>query len=49
MTRLAGARVTLRAYHDDEVPILVSTWADAEWFAPKGTGLESSPSGSANA
>ncbi|MGZ8581416.1 MAG: GNAT family N-acetyltransferase [Actinomycetota bacterium] len=38
MTRLAGGRVTLRAYHDDEVPILVSTWADAEWFAPKGTG-----------
>ena len=37
MTRLAGARVTLRAYHDDEAPILVSTWADAEWFAPKGT------------
>lgn len=38
MTRLAGDRVTLRAYHDDEAPILVSTWADAEWFAPKGTG-----------
>jgi len=38
VTRLAGARVTLRAYHDDEAPILVSTWADAEWFAPKGTG-----------
>jgi len=30
--------VTLRAYHDDEAPILVSRWADAEWFAPKGTG-----------
>jgi len=38
VTRLAGGRVTLRAYHDDEAPILVSTWADAEWFAPKGTG-----------
>jgi aminoglycoside 6'-N-acetyltransferase len=38
VTRLTGATVTLRAYHDDEAPILVSTWADAEWFAPKGTG-----------
>lgn len=38
MTRVAGERVTLRAYHDDEAPILVSAWADAEWFAPKGTG-----------
>jgi RimJ/RimL family protein N-acetyltransferase len=38
LTRVAGERVTLRAYHDDEAPILVSTWADAEWFAPKGTG-----------
>jgi len=38
VTRLAGGRVTLRAYHDDEAPILVSRWADAEWFAPKGTG-----------
>jgi aminoglycoside 6'-N-acetyltransferase len=38
VTRIVGDRVTLRAYHDDEAPILVSTWADAEWFAPKGTG-----------
>ena len=38
MTTLAGDRVTLRAYHDDEAPMLTSTWADAEWFAPKGTG-----------
>lgn len=38
MTRLVGDRVTLRAYRDDEASILVSTWADAEWFAPKGTG-----------
>ncbi|HJR99024.1 MAG TPA: GNAT family protein [Actinomycetota bacterium] len=37
MTRVAGPRVTLRAYHDDEAPILMSTWADAPWFAPKGT------------
>jgi aminoglycoside 6'-N-acetyltransferase len=37
MTRLAGSRVTLRAYHDDEAPILVSAWAEAHWFAPKGT------------
>ena len=37
VTRLAGDRVTLRAYRDDEAPILVSTWADATWFAPKGT------------
>jgi RimJ/RimL family protein N-acetyltransferase len=29
--------VTLRAYHDDEASILVSTWADAPWFAPEGT------------
>jgi len=38
MTRLAGDRVTLRSYRDDEAAILVSAWADAEWFAPKGTG-----------
>ena len=38
MTKLAGDRVTLRAYRDDEASILVSTWADAEWFAPRGTG-----------
>lgn len=38
MTRLAGDQVTLRAYHDDEESILVSTWAEAEWFAPRGTG-----------
>ena len=38
MTRVAGERVTLRAYHDDEAPILVSAWGDAEWFAPRGTG-----------
>ena len=38
MTRLVGDRVTLRAYRDDEASILVSTWADAEWFAPRGTG-----------
>jgi RimJ/RimL family protein N-acetyltransferase len=38
VTRLAGDRVTLRAYREAEEPILVSTWADAEWFAPKGTG-----------
>jgi aminoglycoside 6'-N-acetyltransferase len=38
MTRLAGDRVTLRAYRDDEASILESAWADAEWFAPKGTG-----------
>ena len=37
MTRVAGSRVTLRAYHDDEAPILMSAWADAPWFAPKGT------------
>jgi aminoglycoside 6'-N-acetyltransferase len=36
VTRLAGARVTLRAYRDDEAPILLSAWSDAEWFAPKG-------------
>ena len=29
--------MTLRAYHEDEAPILVSTWGDAPWFAPKGT------------
>lgn len=38
MTRLAGARVALRPYRADEAPILESAWADAEWFAPKGTG-----------
>ena len=38
MTRLAGARVTLRPYRDDDASILVATWADATWFAPKGTG-----------
>lgn len=38
MTRLAGDRVTLRAYRDEEAPILLTTWADAEWFAPPGTG-----------
>jgi RimJ/RimL family protein N-acetyltransferase len=38
MTRVVGDRVVLRAYHDDEGPVLVSAWADAEWFAPKGTG-----------
>ena len=38
MTRLAGDRVALRAYRSDEATILESTWADAEWFAPKGTG-----------
>ena len=37
MTRLVGSRVTLRAYRDDEATILVTTWADATWFAPKGT------------
>jgi RimJ/RimL family protein N-acetyltransferase len=37
VTRLAGDRVTLRAYRDDEVPILVSAWADATWFAPEGS------------
>ena len=37
MTRVAGSRVTLRAYHDDEAPVLMSAWADAPWFAPKGT------------
>jgi len=35
---LAGDRVTLRAYRGDEASILESTWADAEWFAPAGTG-----------
>ena len=38
MTRLAGERVTLRPYRADEAPILEATWADAEWFAPRGTG-----------
>jgi len=38
VTRLAGDRVRLRAYQPDEASILESTWADAEWFAPKGTG-----------
>lgn len=38
MTRLAGERVSLRPYRADEASILESTWADAEWFAPKGTG-----------
>lgn len=38
MTRLAGEQVTLRPYRTDEAPILEATWADAEWFAPKGTG-----------
>jgi RimJ/RimL family protein N-acetyltransferase len=38
MTRLAGDRVTLRPYRDDETTLLVTTWADATWFAPKGTG-----------
>jgi RimJ/RimL family protein N-acetyltransferase len=37
VTRLAGARVTLRPYRDDEATFLVTTWADATWFAPKGT------------
>ena len=38
MTRLAGELVSLRPYRTDEATILESTWADAEWFAPKGTG-----------
>lgn len=38
MTRLRGDRVTLRAYDHAEAPVLVTTWADAEWFAPRGTG-----------
>ena len=38
MTRLAGGRVRLRSYRPDEASILESTWAAAEWFAPKGTG-----------
>ncbi len=38
VTRLAGARVTLRPYRDDETTLLVTTWADATWFAPPGTG-----------
>lgn len=37
MTRLAGDRVTLRAYRDDEAPILVAAWSDVEWFAPEGS------------
>lgn len=37
MTRLAGDRVTLRAYRESEAPMLVTAWADARWFAPKGT------------
>jgi RimJ/RimL family protein N-acetyltransferase len=37
VTRIAGARVTLRAYRDDEATILATTWADATWFAPEGT------------
>jgi RimJ/RimL family protein N-acetyltransferase len=37
VTRLAGARVTLRPYRDDEATILATAWADATWFAPKGT------------
>jgi RimJ/RimL family protein N-acetyltransferase len=37
VTRLAGDRVTLRAYRESEAPRLVETWADAEWFAPRGT------------
>lgn len=38
MTRLAGEHVSLRPYRADEAAILESTWADAEWFVPKGTG-----------
>ena len=38
MTRLVGEHVALRPYRADEATILESTWADAEWFAPKGTG-----------
>jgi RimJ/RimL family protein N-acetyltransferase len=38
VTRLAGERVSLRPYRADEASILESTWADAEWFAPRGTG-----------
>ncbi|MEX0651398.1 MAG: GNAT family protein [Actinomycetota bacterium] len=38
MTRLAGEHMSLRPYRVDEAAILESTWADAEWFAPKGTG-----------
>jgi RimJ/RimL family protein N-acetyltransferase len=37
VTRLAGDRVTLRAYRDDEAAILVAVWSDADWFAPPGT------------
>jgi len=37
MTRIAGDRVTLRAYREAEASVLTSAWADAEWFAPKGT------------
>ena len=38
MTRLVGEHVALRPYRADEATILESTWADADWFAPKGTG-----------
>lgn len=38
MNRLVGERVSLRPYRADEAAILESTWADAEWFVPKGAG-----------